>query len=249
MVESLFLIETAKLAQAVAGSLLTLEGDEGFHAVSVQRMKVGSAVLLADGEGKLAHCEVESIDGKSTLSARVVALTLTPPPQPRVVVVQALAKGERSELAVELLTEVGVDVIVPWAANRCIVKWDSDKAEKGIKKWRTTAKEASKQSRRATIPQVTNLAETSDVCRLISETSNAYILHETGQLKLSSVSMPLQGDILLVVGPEGGLTDEELEQFAQKGGTVVRLGPTILRTSTAGTVAAGIVMSRTNRWL
>lgn len=249
MVESLFLIEPVKLAESAAGSLLTLEGDEGFHAVSVQRMKVGNALLLADGEGKLAHCEVEAIVGKSTLHARVIALTITPPPQPRVIVVQALAKGERGELAVELLTEVGVDVIVPWAAHRCIVKWDSDKADKGVKKWRSTAREASKQSRRASIPQVTNLAQTSDVSRLISETSHAYVLHETGQVKLSSVSIPLQGDVLLVVGPEGGLTDEELELFTQKGGTVARLGPTILRTSTAGTVAAGIVMSRTNRWL
>lgn len=249
MVESLFLIEPAKLAQTSAGALLTLDGDEGFHAVSVQRMKVGSSLLLADGEGVVAHCTVESVEGKATLNARVLALTTTPPPQPRLVVVQALAKGERGELAVELLTEVGVDLIVPWAASRCIVKWDEEKSEKGVRKWRTTAREASKQARRATIPQVTNLAQTSDVCRLISETSHAFILHETGQLKLSSVSIPLQGDVLLVVGPEGGLTEEELEQFTQKGGTIARLGPTILRTSTAGTVAAGIVMSRTNRWL
>lgn len=249
MVDSLFLIEPVKLAESTAGSLLTLEGDEGFHAVSVQRMKVGNSLLLADGEGKLAHCEVEAIEGKSTLHARVIALTITPPPQPRVVVVQALAKGERGELAVELLTEVGVDVIVPWAATRCIVKWDGEKADKGVKKWRTTAREASKQARRATIPQVTNLAHTNDVSRLISETSHAYVLHETGQLKLSSASIPLQGDVLLVVGPEGGLTDQELEEFTLKGGTIARLGPTILRTSTAGTVAAGIVMSRTNRWL
>lgn len=249
MVDSLFLVDPARLVDSVAGSLLTLEGDEGFHAVSVQRMRIGNSILLADGEGKLAHCEVESIEGKSTLHARVQAVTVTPPPQPRVIVVQALAKADRGELAVELLTEVGVDVIVPWAASRCIVKWDKEKSEKGVSKWRTTAREASKQSRRATIPQVTNLAQTSDVSRLISETSHAYILHETGQLKLSNISIPLQGDVLLVVGPEGGLTEEELQEFTLKGGTIVRLGPTILRTSTAGTVAAGIVMSRTNRWL
>ena len=249
MVDSLFMIEAEKLKDAVAGSILTLDGDEGFHAVSVQRMKIGNSLMLADGEGKLAHCEVEEVEGKSLLRAKVLALTITPPPQPRVVVVQALPKGDRGELAVELLTEVGVDVIVPWAAQRCIVKWEGEKAEKGVKKWRTAAREASKQSRRANVPQVTNLAQTSDVARLISETSHAFVLHETGPVKLSSASIPLQGDVLLVVGPEGGLTDDELQQFTEQSGKIVRLGPTILRTSTAGTVAAGIVMSRTNRWL
>ena len=171
-----------------------------------------------------------------------------PPPQPRVVVVQALPKGDRGELAVEMLTEVGVDVIIPWAAQRCVVQWKGDKEDKGVAKWRTAAREAAKQSRRPRTPQVTNLATTKDVVRLITETPHAWVLHEDGDVRLSGISVPMLGDLLLVVGPEGGVSSDELEAFASAGAQVVRLGPTVLRTSTAGTVAAGIVMSRTTRW-
>jgi 16S rRNA (uracil1498-N3)-methyltransferase len=163
-------------------------------------------------------------------------------------VVQAIPKGDRGELAVEMLTEVGVDVIIPWAAQRCVAQWKGDKEDKGVAKWRTAAREAAKQSRRPRTPQILNLASTKDVVRLIGETQHAWVLHEDGDIRLSGISVPIQGDLLLIIGPEGGISTQELEQFAEAGAQVVRLGPTVLRTSTAGTVAAGIVMSRTTRW-
>lgn len=245
---SLFHVSTEQLLTTAAGEQIRLTGDEGFHAGTVQRIQPGEAVLLADGEGRLAHGTVVEVPAKDEVLIEVVAITVAPPPQPRVVVVQALPKGDRGELAVEMLTEVGVDLIIPWAAARCVAQWKGDKEAKGVQKWQTAAREAAKQSRRPRTPQISNLATTKDVVRLISETQHAWVLHEDGDVRLSGISVPLQGDLLLVVGPEGGVSDEELELFAQAGAQVVRLGPTVLRTSTAGTVAAGIVMSRTTRW-
>ncbi|MEN9711163.1 MAG: Ribosomal small subunit methyltransferase [Actinomycetota bacterium] len=245
---SLFHVSTERLINTSAGEYITLDGDEGYHAATVQRMHVGESVLLADGEGRLAHGTVVEVPAKDQVLIEVVAITVAPPPQPRVLVVQALPKGDRGELAVEMLTEVGVDVIIPWAAQRCVAQWKGDKEDKGVAKWRTAAREAAKQSRRPRTPQITNLASTKDVIRLISETPHAWVLHEDGDIRLSGISVPIQGDLLLVVGPEGGVSSEELEAFSNAGAQVVRLGPTVLRTSTAGTVAAGIVMSRTTRW-
>lgn len=245
---SLFHVSTEQLVTTAAGEYIRLTGDEGFHAATVQRIAVGDSVLLADGEGRLAHGNVREINGKDEVLVEVVAITIAPPPQPRVVVVQALPKGDRGELAVDMLTEVGVDMIIPWAASRCVAQWKGEKEEKGVQKWRTAAREAAKQSRRPRTPQISSLATTKDVVRLISETQHAWVLHEDGDIRLSGISVPLQGDLLLIVGPEGGVSPEELEQFAEAGAQVVRLGPTVLRTSTAGTVAAGIVMSRTTRW-
>lgn len=245
---SLFHFDPEKLQLLSAGQRAVLDGDEGFHAATVQRIQVGESVLLADGQGRLAHCVVREVPAKDEVVVEVEAITVAPPPSPRVVVVQALPKGDRGELAVEMLTEVGVDVIVPWAASRCIAQWKGDKADKGVAKWRNAVLAAAKQSRRPRTPQVTDLAQTKDVLRLISEAPHAWVLHEDGEVRLSAVNVPLQGDLLLIVGPEGGVSPEELQAFEAAGAQVVRLGPTVLRTSTAGTVAAGIVMSRTSRW-
>jgi len=245
---SLFHVPTERLINTSAGEYVRLDGDEGYHAATVQRTQVGESVLLADGEGRLAHGTVVEVPAKDEIVIEIVAITVAPPPQPRVLVVQALPKGDRGELAVEMLTEVGVDVIIPWAAQRSVAQWKGDKEAKGVAKWATTAREAAKQSRRARTPQVTALAATKDVARLISETQHAWVLHEDGDVRLSGISVPIQGDLLLVVGPEGGVSPEELALFSEAGAQVVRLGPTVLRTSTAGTVAAGIVMSRTTRW-
>lgn len=245
---SLFHLPTERLQALAAGEFVTLSGDEGFHAATVTRIQVGEPVLLADGAGSLVHGVVRAVPAKDEVVVEVEALTVAPPPQPRVIVVQALPKGDRGELAVEMLTEVGVDVIVPWAASRCVAQWKGDKEAKGVAKWQNAAVAAAKQSRRPRTPQVTDLAATKDVLRLISETPHAWVLHEDGDVRLAGISVPLNGDLLLIVGPEGGVSPEELQAFAAAGAKVVRLGPTVLRTSTAGTVAAGIVMSRTNRW-
>ena len=245
---SMFHVEPSQLARLGAGEHFTLTGDEGFHAATVQRLEPGESVLLSDGMGRLAYCNVVEVPAKDSIVLAIVGVTEAPAPAPRLIVVQAIPKGDRGELAVEMLTEVGVDVIVPWAAQRCVAQWRGDKIERGVEKWKATARESAKQSRRPWTPQVSTLASTEDVVRLIRNTSPSWVLHEDGDVRLSSVQVPLNGDIVLVVGPEGGVAPQELEAFAAAGAAVVRLGPSVLRTSTAGAVAAGIVLARTTRW-
>lgn len=221
------------------GEVLVLDGPEGRHAAVVRRLRVGEVVDLVDGRGGRVTGPLVAV-AKDSVTVQVATRTLEPPPSPRITLVQALAKGDRGELAVELATEVGVDEIVPWAAARCIVKWDGDRGVKALERWRSTAREAAKQSRRSWFPTVSEHARTADVAALPGQ---LLVLHEDASLALSAV--PLTGDVVLVVGPEGGIGAEEL---AALGGTAVRLGGSVLRTSTAGAAAAAVVSSRTGRW-
>jgi len=239
-----FLVEPARLA---AGDVVLLDGAEGRHAATVRRVRVGEPVVLSDGAGRWAECVVRAVS-PDRVECAVTSRRSVPAPQPRVVVVQALAKGERAELAVEAMTEVGVDAVVPWAAARCVVQWRGERAARGLARWRSTAREAAKQARRAWLPEVTELASTSDVAGLVAGAALAVVLHESAAAPLAAVSVPRSGDVVLVVGPEGGLTEEELETFAATGGPAYRLGPTVLRTSTAGVAAAAVLLARSDRW-
>ena len=232
------------LVGAAVGSPVTVEGAEAHHAVAVRRLTAGEHVVLTDGSGTLAECEVTET-GKSRLVAEVVALTTLPRPRPDVVVVQALPKGERGELAVEVLTEIGVARVVPWAAARSVAVWRGDRGARSLAKWQATAREAAKQARRAWFPEVSALATTDEVAELIASVPLALVLHEDG-------AEPLPDDvperIVVVVGPEGGLTPEELEAFTRAGARTVRLGSEVLRTSTAGLAAVSALLARTDRW-
>jgi 16S rRNA (uracil1498-N3)-methyltransferase len=230
-----------------AGDVLELDGDEGHHAAVVRRIRIGELIELTDGAGHLARCVVSDA-GKAGLRCQVRSRLDVPPPMPRVTVVQALPKGDRGELAVELMTEVGVDTIVPWAASRCITQWKGERGAKALRRWRSTAREAAKQSRRAWFPDVTELATTAGVVELIRPAAMPLILHEGAGGGVSELAPPPAGDVVLVVGPEGGITDDEIDTFSAVGAVAVRCGPTVLRTSTAGAVAAGVLLSRTARW-
>jgi 16S rRNA (uracil1498-N3)-methyltransferase len=184
---------------------------------------------------------------KSSLSATVDAVASTEPEMPRVVVVQAIPKGDRGELAVEMLTEVGVDVIVPWAASRSVSVWRGDKQAKALAKWRSTAREAAKQSRRSWFPEVADVVGTSDVVDLLRAASVPVVLHEAASGPLADLPLPGRGEIVIVVGPEGGISDEELAAFAAVGAEPVRMGTSVLRTSTAGVAATAALLART-RW-
>jgi 16S rRNA (uracil1498-N3)-methyltransferase len=232
------------LAGVDVGAAVTVEGAEAHHAVAVRRLAVGEPVLLTDGAGHVAECEVTAT-GKARLDVVVRSLSSVPAPAPEIVVVQALPKGDRGELAVELLTEVGVARIVPWASERSVAVWRGDRAAKSLAKWQTTAREAAKQARRAWFPEVTPLASTADVVALITEAPLALVLHEEATEPLPT---ELPDVILLVVGPEGGLAPEELTAFADAGARTVRLGAEVLRTSTAGVAAVSALLSRTSRW-
>jgi 16S rRNA (uracil1498-N3)-methyltransferase len=235
------------LQEARAGGEVVLTGQEARHASVVRRIRPGARVALTDGAGTTAVCEVTATD-KTSLSATVLEVATVPAGSPRLTVVQALAKGDRGELAVEMLTEVGVDVIVPWAASRSVAVWRGERAGRSLAKWRTTAREAAKQARRAWFPDVTEPAGTSDVAALLRGAALRVVLHEAADRPLADLEVPADGDVVVVVGPEGGITEEELSAFAEAGGEPVRLGSTVLRTSTAGGAAASALLSRTPRW-
>ncbi|MFH9977743.1 16S rRNA (uracil(1498)-N(3))-methyltransferase [Streptomyces sp. NPDC017179] len=231
------------------GTEFVLDGPEGRHAVSVKRLRPGEDVVLTDGRGRWTEGVVKAAEGKDRLViADLAALVEEPPESPRITVVQALPKGDRGELAVETMTEVGVDAIVPWSASRCITQWKGDRGLKALGKWRATAREAGKQSRRVRFPEVADAATTKQVAALLAGADFAAVLHESGEERLATAELPVRGEIVLVVGPEGGVSPEELAQFRDAGAKPYVLGPTVLRTSTAGTAATALLLGRTGRW-
>lgn len=245
MTQALFYVD----ALAPAGELVVVDGDEGFHAANVRRLRAGERLDLSDGAGELAHCVVEDV-GKGTLTARVLDRRTVAPASPAVTVVQALPKSDRAELAVELATEAGADAFIAWQAARCVARWDGTaKVDKGLRRWGAVARSAARQSRRARIPEVVGLVSTAElVSRLRADKSVALVLHESATRPISAVPLAAADALTLVVGPEGGITDEELAALTDVGATVVRLGPTVLRTSTAAAVALGALGVLTPRW-
>ncbi|MFJ4078031.1 16S rRNA (uracil(1498)-N(3))-methyltransferase [Streptomyces iakyrus] len=230
------------------GGRYVLDGPEGRHAVSVKRLRAGEDVVLTDGAGRWADCVVLDTEGKDRLILQLDSVSEEPAEEPRVTVVQALPKGDRGELAVETMTETGVDAIVPWAAARCITQWKGDRGVKALGKWRATAREAGKQSRRVRFPEVAEAATTKQVAALLAAADFAAVLHESGDAPLATAELPATGEIVLVVGPEGGVAPEELALFQEAGAQAYRLGRSVLRTSTAGTAAAAVLLARTGRW-
>lgn len=240
--------------ERLTGPTLRLDGPEGRHAALVRRLQVRERIDVTDGAGLLARCVVVGSVGQA-LDLEVLELIDVPEPDPRITVVQALPKGDRAETAVETMTEVGVDTIVPWAASRSITQWRGERGEKALAKWRSTAWEAGKQARRARWPEIAGLASTADVAKLLAAAAAPVVLHESAEHSLATLDLPVVSadgaaprEIVLVVGPEGGISPEELDAFAEAGGVPYRMGPTVLRTSTAGTVAAAVLLARSGRW-
>ncbi|HEY2521234.1 MAG TPA: 16S rRNA (uracil(1498)-N(3))-methyltransferase [Streptosporangiaceae bacterium] len=227
---------------------VTLTGAEGRHAATVRRIGPGERVDVADGAGLIAECVVTEV-GAGSVTLAVQARREVPVPNPRIVVVQALPKGDRAELAVETMTEVGVDVIVPFAAERCVARWPAgDRAARALARWRSAAREAAKQARRARIPEVTELASAAEVATRLKSAARAVVLEPGVAEAVSRLDLPAHGDVVLVVGPEGGLSPAELTAFTAAGAVPARLGDSVLRASTAGAAAAAVLMARTGRW-
>ncbi|ARE76568.1 16S rRNA (uracil(1498)-N(3))-methyltransferase [Streptomyces sp. NPDC059558] len=234
-----------------AGPEFVLDGPEGRHAVSVKRLTPGEDVVLTDGRGHWAEGVVKAAEGKDRLVVAVSSAGQEEQPAVRITVVQALPKGDRGELAVETMTETGVDAIVPWQASRCITQWRGDRGAKSLAKWRATAREAGKQSRRVRFPDVAEAMSTKQVAALLAGADLAMVLHEdrdTPSGALATAELPASGSVVLVVGPEGGVSPEELAVFAEAGAHPYRLGRSVLRTSTAGTAATAVLLARTGRW-
>jgi 16S rRNA (uracil1498-N3)-methyltransferase len=229
------------------GALAVVEGDEGFHAATVRRIRAGEELLIGDGAGMLARCVVEEA-GRDGLSARVLDRWSVEPPQPPVTVVQALPKGERSQLAIELATEAGADAFLAWHAARCVARWGSARAENGLRRWRSAARSAAAQSGRAYIPTVDGVLSTAELIQRISAGSMALVLHESAVGHLTNIAVAQANSLMLIVGPEGGIAPDEITALTDAGAVIVRLGPTVLRTSSAAAVALGALGVLTRRW-
>ncbi|HEY9244054.1 MAG TPA: 16S rRNA (uracil(1498)-N(3))-methyltransferase [Streptosporangiaceae bacterium] len=238
-----FLASPAELA----GDQLVLSGPEGRHAADVRRLTAGERVDLTDGAGQLAECVVTRAQ-RGTLELAVRGRRIIPPADPALAVAQAIPKGERGQLAVELMTEVGVDVVIPWAAQRCVVRWSGERGDRALARWRSTAREAGKQARRARFPEVTGPAGLTGLTARLAAAACAIVLDPDADISLGALPLPGTGEILLVVGPEGGLAPEETGALTAAGAVTAHLGPTVLRASTAGAVAAAVLLSRLSRW-
>ncbi|OCB40961.1 16S rRNA (uracil(1498)-N(3))-methyltransferase [Mycobacterium malmoense] len=247
MVATLFYVDTLP----DIGSLAAVDGDEGFHAATVRRIRPGEHLVLGDGAGGLAHCEVEHA-GRDGLRARVLGRWTVAPARPPVTVVQALPKSDRSELAVELATEAGADAFLAWQSARCVASWQGARVDKGLRRWRAVARSAARQSRRAHIPAVDGVLSTAGLVeRIRAEVAAgavALTLHESATGPLTDVDVARARSVLLVVGPEGGIAPDEVDALTGAGAKPVRLGPQVLRTSSAAAVALGALGVLTGRW-
>ena len=235
-------------AATLRSEQIVLRGQEGRHATTVRRLVAGESAYLTDGAGTVVQCVVDAAR-QGELVLTVIDRQSEPRPEPSITVVQAVPKGDRGELAVELLTEVGVEVVVPWAAERCVAQWRGERAAKSVARWQSTALQAAKQSRRAWIPEVTEQVGLAAVADRVRHAELGILLDGDAPGRLADLTKPNSGEIVLVVGPEGGITTGEQEALTAAGAISARLGPTVLRASSAGVVAAGVLLSGTARWL
>ncbi len=238
-----FVVETA--SDAAAGDVLELTGAEAKHAAVVRRVRVGEAVTIGDGSGVWCEGIVAAVS-PTRVEVDVTARREVAVPTPRLVLVQALAKGDRDELAVQASCELGIDEIVPWQASRSVSRWEGPKAAKGRERWASIVREAAKQAHRAWIPEVAPVVTTG----LLAQRAGAdrmLILDPVADQRLSEIE-PDGRDIVLVVGPEGGIAPEEFERLTDAGAERVRLGSTVLRTSTAGPAAIAVLSAALGRW-
>lgn len=249
-----FLLDTpGALATVEVGDDVALDGAEAHHAATVRRVRVAEEITVGDGRGLWLSGVVEEVSPRE-VRVRVTGREEVPAQAPRLVLVQALAKGDRDELAVQAATELGVDRIVPWQSARSVSRWEGAKADKGRARWAGIVREASKQAHRAWVPEVAELSSTAEViagAERRGAASAVFVLEPTATARLSDGVRDLPSDadeIVLVVGPEGGIEPKELERFAAAGAHVVRLGESVLRTSTAGPAALATVATALGRW-
>jgi 16S rRNA (uracil1498-N3)-methyltransferase len=237
---------TAVARTLSVGQTYVLSGEEGKHAATVKRLRVGESLQLTDGTGIRIEARVLENRGAS-LELKIEAITEEEPSSLQLTLVQALAKGDRDELAVQAATELGAVSIVPWQANRCVSKWEDAKLVRGVTRWQTIVAEAAKQSLRVTTPNVLSAVSSSELAELVSSFDKVLVLDPTGGKSLRSL-LPLTGKLAVVVGPEGGIDLSELELLERAGAERVHLGTGILRTSTAGLAAISAILAFGSAW-
>lgn len=241
-----FLTDPGTLDEARVGERFVLRGPEGHHAATVKRLQAGERIWVADGTGTRATGTVVAAAG-GALDLTLTEVCREPAPAVTFTLVQGLAKGERDEQAIEAATELGVDRIVPWQADRSIVQWRGERAEKSRRKWADAVRSAAKQSRRAWIPEVEDVVTSPQLVQRARRADAVFILHEEAGVSLAAHPVPAAGEVVIVVGPEGGITPTELAALAGAGGIPLRLGGHVLRSSTAGPAALA-VLSAASRW-
>ncbi len=234
MSDAVFLTES--LGEPSGGDRVRLDGAEGRHAVKVRRIRVGEPIVVSDGSGRGVRGPVVEVEA-AALTVEVAEVLASPTVAVRWVAVQALAKGDRDALAIEMLTELGIDEVVPWQASRSVSRWSPDRIERGRARWRSRVREAAKQSRRLRVPEVVEPVDLRRLARRVAAADLAVILHEKAKEPIAAISLPADGEVLIIIGPEGGIAPDELAALTEVGGRPVTLGDTVLRTSTAGVVA------------
>ncbi|EPD83259.1 RsmE family RNA methyltransferase [Microbacterium sp. oral taxon 186 str. F0373] len=234
------------VADAAPGDEIVITGAEAHHAAVVRRVRVGEEVTVGDGAG-VWLTGVVAASAPKRVAVTVTGRTVTEAPTPRLVLAQALAKGDRDELAVQAATELGVDEIVPWQGARSVSRWSGDKAVKGVARWQSIVREAAKQAHRSWVPRVSTPVSVAGLAARAAH-ARVLVLEPTASVPLSALSIADSAEIVLVVGPEGGIAPDELDALAAAGATAVRLGDTVLRTSTAGPAALAVVNARLGRW-
>jgi len=247
MVLPLFHISTTDAAGARIGDEVLLAGSEGRHAVSVRRMRVGEGIQLSDGAGRRIVGDVATV-GTGELSVQVTEITDEIAAVPTLELVQALAKGDRDEMAVQAATELGIMSVVPWQAERSVSRWEGAKVAKNVERWQTISAEASKQALRVWVPTVASPVTTKQLAQLAGPERLLLVLDPTAELSINQVALPSSGVVSVVVGPEGGISPTELELLEAAGAKLIRLGSEVLRTSTAGLAAISVLQARLQRW-
>ena len=245
MVEPLFLAAIGK--DTVVGSTFVLSGPEAKHAVSVRRMIQGEAIAVSDGAGIKIRGKVSKV-GKETLDVNVESVELVSAPSVQLYLVQALAKGDRDELAIQACTELGLYGVIPWQADRSISIWKDEKKAKGQTRWQTIVTEAAKQSLRAFVPIVEPVQTSQELMSRLSSFDLVLVLDPGAKNSIAQVTLPAMGSVALVVGPEGGMSESELDAFTDVGFSLVRMGPGVLRTSTAGMAAVSFLQAKLGEW-
>lgn len=254
---NLYYREELPAAAFEVGAIVEIVGDEARHAVRVARLRVGERILVGNGSGVIGGGEVVTAE-RDRFMVRLTEVREEAPPVRALVLVQALAKGDRDERALEQATEFGVDLVMPWQAARSVSRWDgAEKALRGAEKWRRIAREASKQSLRARIPAVTPAVSLDELCDWASAGAEVLVLHPDAGETLSAYTPAAQaklapGDpadgVFVVVGPEGGIDAAEIDALAGAGARILRLGDTVLRTSSAGPAALAVLNVALGRW-
>ncbi len=244
MVEPLF--KTIFATAPKVGEVVALGGSEGKHAVAVRRVREGEAIQFADGTGIRVRATVTSV-GQNSLSAKIFDVEIEQAPLVRLTLIQALAKGDRDELAVQAATELGCWAVIPWQAERSISKWEGVKIGKSVDRWQTIVAEAAKQALRVFEPKVAQPVNSKQLAECVENFDTVFVLDPTSTVGLGSIA-EIKSNVAIVVGPEGGISESELTNFEAAGAVRVHLGKPILRTSTAGVAAISVLQSKLGLW-